>query len=370
MFLWLWLLCLTSMGYRIDLFRLIDVQRRCICEFRDVIIADLQYVALSYVWGIKIFFQLKSHNSESMGKDGSIDAVYLPQTILDSIELLRRLGLRYLWVDALCIQQDNIDDKVYQITRMSSIYLSAFFTVVAAAGEDPERGLPGLREGTRRWEQREVVVIPPSSEDEGLSVVNCLKSYTDKYNEYYSRGQESVDMNKWSHRAWTLQETALSHRRLTFTDEQVFWTCQQGYFCEESWLEVPEVRIKHFMSSVHKISMPGLGGDETDPWALYSQLVDNYTRRDITYDGDIFDAFVAVTQAFERQVCTDFLWGLPCSHLEMGLMWDTDHGIKRRTALSTLPMTSLNKQVTFPTWSWMGWRGQTSCRVTLVRQER
>jgi hypothetical protein len=353
-----------------DTFRLVDVQQRCIREFHNMDISTVHFAALSYVWGSKQFFRLTSHNLAQLTVDSSLDTITLPQTILDSIELVGLLGLRYIWIDALCIQQDNAQDKAYQIHGMADIYLSAFLTIVAAAGEGPDRGLPGLRDATRKGEQKEVVIVPPSSENEGLSIVNCLKSYPPTYDAYYTRGQESVDINKWSHRAWTLQEAALSHRRLAFTDEQVFWTCHCGYFCEESHFEVSNVRLKHFSPSSHKVSLQGLGNPGFDTWILYYELVNNYTRRDLTFDGDVFDAFDAIRQNFERQTDTQFLWGLPCSLFEFGLMWDTEHGVRRRTALSTLPMTSLKRRVSFPTWSWMGWKGQVTCRVTRTRQER
>jgi len=55
------------------------------------------------------------------------------------------MGERYLWVDALCIIQDDSMDKEWQIARMGSIYSSAVFTIVAACGVDADAGLPGVR---------------------------------------------------------------------------------------------------------------------------------------------------------------------------------------------------------------------------------
>lgn len=361
---------LTFSNCRMEKFRLIDVQKRCIREFHDVVIKDLRFIALSYVWGPKLYFRLQTNNFDQSILDGSLDTAGLPPTILDSMELARLIGFQFIWVDALCIIQDSIPDKVYQIQRMADIYLSAFMTIVAAAGDGPERGLPGVAESPRKGEQREVVVVPPSPENQGLSVVNCLKTYPSSYGEYYTNGQESIDISKWSHRAWTLQELALSHRSLIFTDEQVFWACHQGYFCEESHFEVPGFRVEHFNTSVHWLIPQGLGSPGRDTWNQYARLVNDYTRRDITYDGDVFNAFDAIRQMFERRIGTEFLWGLPCPLFELGLMWDTEHGVKRREALSTLPMTSLQKQVPFPTWSWMGWKGQVTCQVNSIRQER
>jgi Heterokaryon incompatibility protein (HET) len=67
----------------------------------------------------------------------------LPRAFTDAIELANELGLRYLWIDALCIVQDDVDDISFQIANMASVYACARVCIVGAAGEDVEAGLPG-----------------------------------------------------------------------------------------------------------------------------------------------------------------------------------------------------------------------------------
>ena len=81
------------------------------------------YVALSYVWG------------PPCGD--------WPQTILDAVEVTKRLGEQYLWVDRLCINQSNLQEKQFLISKMDAIYEGAEFTIIAAAG-DARTGLPGV----------------------------------------------------------------------------------------------------------------------------------------------------------------------------------------------------------------------------------
>ena len=92
-----------------------------------------RYVALSYVWG-----------------PPSGD---WPQTILDAVKVTRRFGEQYLWVDRLCIDQSNLQEKQFLISKMDAIYNGAEFTIVAAAG-DARTGLPGVTTTPRKKQPR------------------------------------------------------------------------------------------------------------------------------------------------------------------------------------------------------------------------
>ncbi|RYP07027.1 hypothetical protein DL764_002786 [Monosporascus ibericus] len=92
-----------------------------------------RYVALSYVWG---------PSTEKW-----------PQTVLDAVEVTRRLGERYLWVDRLCIDQTNEDEKRFLFSKMNLIYEGAEFTIIGAAG-DARTGLPGVTMRQRKPQPR------------------------------------------------------------------------------------------------------------------------------------------------------------------------------------------------------------------------
>ena len=72
----------------------------------------------------------------------------LPRTIQDAMAFVLGIGQRYLWVDALCIVQDDSNSKETQIKHMGSVYHAALFTIIAS-GRDADAGLPGVREGSR-----------------------------------------------------------------------------------------------------------------------------------------------------------------------------------------------------------------------------
>ncbi|KAL0931198.1 heterokaryon incompatibility protein [Colletotrichum truncatum] len=127
--------------------RLIDVANECLVELRTV----PQYVALSYVWGEVPSVRLSTVNRPQLLRRGGIKAAWsaLPRTIKDAIELVRKLGARYLWVDAICLVQNEPKDLSLGVNVMDQIYERSWLTIIAASGHNANAGLPGVQEGSR-----------------------------------------------------------------------------------------------------------------------------------------------------------------------------------------------------------------------------
>ncbi|KAJ0356234.1 hypothetical protein COL154_010997 [Colletotrichum chrysophilum] len=106
-----------------------------------------RYIALSYCWGgVSQAIILRTGNMSDL--TSSIDPQKLDPTIRDSITVTRELGFKFLWIDALCIIQDEYDDKVKELRRMGDIYQNATFTIVASAAKDVKEGFLGKRAPT------------------------------------------------------------------------------------------------------------------------------------------------------------------------------------------------------------------------------
>jgi len=124
-----------------DNFRLIDVQAGCVVSS----VAKPSYFALSYVWGpSENDLRATSMNINNLKKPHSLTQEVLPRTILDVMKLVLDLGGKYLWVDRLCILQDDEVDKSLQIPRMDSIFCLAELTIIAASGSGARDGVAGL----------------------------------------------------------------------------------------------------------------------------------------------------------------------------------------------------------------------------------
>jgi hypothetical protein len=142
--------------------------------FRNVRIDSLNYTALSCVWGRNQTSRLLKENEKILEQQGSLADFGLLKTLVDSIALTRALDIDFIWIDVLCILQDDPDDISLQIGNVGRIYSNAKFTIIAS-GMDADAGLPGFRPGTRTFQQEEVEVIPSSAENPGLSLLTTFK---------------------------------------------------------------------------------------------------------------------------------------------------------------------------------------------------
>jgi hypothetical protein len=161
---------------------LIDVEDECIVKSP----ARPRYAALSYVWGKTKSILLQRDNFASFQEPRSIANILnkLPQTVQDAMVLTRKLGYRYLWVDGLCIIQDDDRFKSSIISKMNLVYANASLTIFAASGSDANAGLPGIGKSPRDIDRR----IARVGND--LALV-------------YSRSHQNLAKSIWATRGWT-----------------------------------------------------------------------------------------------------------------------------------------------------------------------
>lgn len=128
-----------------ELTRVLDVGDLCIKTPADP--ARCRYVALSYVQGNTKPPKLVNYSSLATPRSLERFMAAMPSTIIHAVEVVNALGERYLWVDALCIPQDDHQAAQEQIANMDRIYGSALLTIVAAEGADSSFGIRGVRRG-------------------------------------------------------------------------------------------------------------------------------------------------------------------------------------------------------------------------------
>lgn len=142
----------------------------------------------------------------------------IPQSIRDAMQVCRKIGVRHLWVDALCIVQDDDEDKEDQISLIDKIYRHALAVLVVAARESADNGIPGIGKKKRSLASYVETV-------DGKELMTSLTTTT-----------LSAKRSTWNTRTWTYQEYILGNRLLVSTDTYVFFKCSTSMFRDDAVL--------------------------------------------------------------------------------------------------------------------------------------
>ncbi|KAF2649936.1 HET-domain-containing protein, partial [Lophiostoma macrostomum CBS 122681] len=174
-----------------------------------------QYACLSYCWGNAL--PLKTTKDTYEDRRRGIAFGTLPNTFQDAVTVTRRLGIKYLWVDAMCIIQDSRDDWEIESSRMATVYKNAHVAIAADIAKDCNAH------------------FLPRRKSEGSKDEEALAKFTESDGSTFTVYGQSSD--GWGHpdplesnlplrrRAWTLQEELLASRIVHFTQNELYWEC-------------------------------------------------------------------------------------------------------------------------------------------------
>ncbi|KAH9884838.1 heterokaryon incompatibility protein-domain-containing protein [Xylariomycetidae sp. FL2044] len=329
-------------------FRLVDVQQKCIIAPAAAV--DKSYVALSYVWGQSSNADLSTTLNISERLD-HLNTEELPATIQDAILACEALGERYLWIDRLCILQDDEEDKMSQVHAMSSIYTGAKFVMINAFGSGIEDGIAGVSRA------RDAQV---STRVAGLNINVQLPALWD-----------AVDPTTWNSRGWTYQEAILPRRKVYFTRSQVFYECALRIDHEEN-LAYPsfdrsmhdKVRYPTTTTSLcynaardchSKIQETELEHHdksyEETSWGAYRRHLPRYRQRRLRQSADILNGFSGILEALYPG--GQSYHGLPSPDFDLAFLWGRwqDPFIRKKPLTGSAEVSNDNPSL-FPSWSW------------------
>ncbi|KAH8592592.1 heterokaryon incompatibility protein-domain-containing protein [Bisporella sp. PMI_857] len=315
-------------------FRLIDVFEERLVPMNT----PCRYAALSYVWGPRdnvAWLENSLGTRKHFHEPGALSThdPRLQATLRDAMVLVRNIGERYLWIDRLCITQDDEAGKMTQINQMDSIYRNAAFTIIAASGNCPTSGLPGI--SSSRPVRQYIAQV------KDIVLGNRLPEF-------------NISASPWFSRGWTFQEKIMSERKLTFTNDRVYFEDITGRYEED--LYEPAVEIINGLTSM-ATSLKGRGVGAAyyyefgnDLFRKYCQICEDYTGKVLSESVDILNAFAGIATALGKEFKSPFVLGLPTSALTLALLWMPTSQLKRR---SIQP----GGNNLFATWSWAGWEG-------------
>lgn len=272
----------------------------------------------------------------------------LPKTFQDAVHLARVLEVRYLWIDALCIVQDDVEDWKAEAGRMAEIYANSHLTISATASKDPTGGLFRLlpSDDSPMAERMIPDVIAGSMAAASL----CYRHRLDHYDLERSMAHQTSDVGfpavtpslslPLLSRAWTLQESLLSRRIVHFTQWEVVWECLHGMkcMCRDQVESKYSVRTKYAQLTQ---PMPDANG-----YLLWHDIVDSYSSKHLTQATDRLVALSGVAKQAQAALKDDYLAGLWRCNIADDLIWFT---------WQQEPMPNLMPEdgvYIAPSWSW------------------
>lgn len=292
------------------------------------------YACLSHCWGPQeqrpLDTRLETVDSfQTCGVPWS----QLPKTFQEAMVFTRKIGIRYLWIDSLCIIQDDADDWFREAGRMATTYENATLTLAAASSSSSHEGL--FRTSVPSW---------------SLGGGNYLRRCSDPifFEHQFTRNPAFVDrVAPLLGRAWVLQERLISRRLIQFTPLELVFECYSGTETESGvgWVNSS---VKHMLSGLSTPKPDETGCSTSDLVAsrkMWQSLVEDFTHLQLTRNEDVLPAtagLAKMTMKLTGRSADDYLAGLWRQTFIEDLMWERVRSMRR--------LDRINKNI--PTWSW------------------
>ena len=268
-----------------------------------------KYLSLSHCWGKRPIFSLLLSNIVGLRKDIPISK--LPRTFQDAFEVTTQLGYSYLWIDSLCIVQDEPSDWAREADRMGDVYENASLNIAATAFFSSASSL----------------FVPKSADKPKLLTASVDMQLGDFHlTGTFELVQEKawtsrVDKAPLNRRAWVTQERFLSPRKLHFGRDQLLWECHQLQACEM----LPLGLDKSIISSKYDgfTSYRDIVGikSSSQHHTTWCKIIDAYTTFALTYPSDKLAAIAGITSKYQELLSDTCVAGLWKKTFVMDLMW-------------------------------------------------
>lgn len=322
-----------------------------------------QYVTLSHCWGKIEIMRLLNDNLKAMTEE--IRVSELPKTFQDAIAITRRLHIRFIWIDSLCIIQNSLEDWLHESATMEDVYKNSYLNIAATGASDGNGGC---------FVERNPLLVQPCRVDVSWAWSPGTHYLYDSA--LWRLGMTRAPLNT---RAWVVQERILSPRILHFGLDQIYWECNEKNSCETFPGGVPISMID--LEPRFKSQSPAIDGTRLrcfseewygllkvdpalNPYDLWSNIVAAYTRCNLTKWTDKLVAIFGVAKHIQRIIDDQYLAGLWKRHLPYHLLW-----YKERP--SSIPMDWSDENYRAPSWSWASVDGEiTDHPISHIEGER
>ncbi|KAK1251748.1 hypothetical protein MKX07_007227 [Trichoderma sp. CBMAI-0711] len=315
------------------------------------------YLALSYCWGRKAP-SLVTTKSNYAHLKCSIPINSLPKLYRDAVRLAQVLGVKYIWIDALCIIQDDLDDWERESQMMADIFRNSLVTVIPLRAASTDEGFlernPNIQVlyHSDEWNVSGSFFVRhmPFSYENAESAIRNGPSFSDR--PVSLELQNSV----WQTRGWTFQEDMFSIRKLYFGELMMYWDSLRPVDImrtEDTIIDDKLDRIDTAELSLIHSSGPWRGDYDYDGW--YYPIL-QYSRKKLTYETDRLPAVSSYAKLIASKSGDTYLAGLWKNNLHRGLLWKLQRRDRGTFDKLIQRLASPSKYIA-PSWSWASRRG-------------
>ncbi|RSL56405.1 hypothetical protein CEP54_008832 [Fusarium duplospermum] len=299
------------------------------------------YIALSHCWGPKgLPAAAKTTSATINDRMQGIRIEALPKSFRDAIAICHELGIRYLWIDSLCIIQQDKDDWEKECSRMRDVYRNSYLTISVALSRDSSEGCFSTRPS------KHLSTKVGSINHQGQAYDIMARERINHY-EIAASGIQNPDFPLFS-RAWTFQERLLSQRVVHYGEKELIWECNTLCDCECAasreflapweWEKTPKVMFADMMSR------PRHGPEFRRDWA---DLMRRFSLMQLSFDADRLPCLSGLAQDLECSETGKYLAGLWEKELPWMIGWMSLGKDACRPSSTPKP----------PSWSWTSVEG-------------
>ncbi|KAG4439747.1 hypothetical protein IFR05_004769 [Cadophora sp. M221] len=328
--------------------RLIDVGKHFMRSPRLVLASELErgtkYATLSHCWGHSMHTRLLSSNLTSFRK--KLPWGDMSKLFREAFTVTRFLGLRYLWIDSLCIVQDSAEDWALESSLMSKVYSSGYCNIAATSSHDGSEGL---------FQRRNPLAIRPTKIPLTWQDTKLGKRYWAVNTQVWQNNVERAPLNR---RGWVCQERLLSPCTLHFGNDQLYWECRTETSCEFYPTGLPHVvpgvsKTKTLFTKIESQFLDTSTSDDTTApygYQLWGEIVEKYSRSTLSFESDKLVAIAGLAVEIQRMVKDEYCAGLWKKNFLAQLLWRAHpEDTKLREDKVSGPKVL---EYIAPTWSW------------------
>ncbi|KAM0228852.1 hypothetical protein ACHAP5_011832 [Fusarium lateritium] len=307
------------------------------------------YLTLSYCWGSDTSVHVTTTHSTLSGHLEKISVQNLPQTYQDAINITRHLGIRYLWIDSLCICQDDLDDWARESAAMQQVYAGAYLSIAADNAPSSTHGF--LKRSDRMHVPINLKVIKNNSDsgstalDSSLVDIPAYAFEAPPSKTFHTGCWLQLSKEPLTLRAWATQERLLPQRVLHFASDQLRFECNCHMLSEDGaevlgrWNSLRRGGEKNFKNIARKSRV----SYNHQMWYL---ILEDYTNRLLTADTDRLPAISGLAALFQENMMVEesekvadkpgdvqYVAGLWSNALVEGLEWSSLHSRAKDTIM-------------------------------------